>query len=131
MGSDVNTVKYSAKVERPDVSSRNSFPSGHTANSFMNASFLHKEYGGRSPLYSVGAYTAATATAVGRQMNNRHWISDVFAGCNREITLHRNWQLRVHQKRQQEYTVLQSYTSGSNLQILFSYFPFCKIFLQD
>ena len=28
--------------------------------------------------------------------------------CNREITLHKNWQLRVHRKRQQEYTVLQS-----------------------
>jgi membrane-associated phospholipid phosphatase len=81
MASVVNTVKYTAKVERPDGSTRNSFPSGHTANSFMNATFLHKEYGQfRSPLYSVGAYTAATATAVGRELNNRHWISDVLAG---------------------------------------------------
>ena len=81
MGSIVNTVKYTAKVERPDGSSNNSFPSGHTANSFMNASFLHKEYGQyRSPLYSIGAYAASTATAIGRQMNNRHWISDVLAG---------------------------------------------------
>lgn len=81
MGTVVNTIKYTAKVERPDGSSRNSFPSGHTANSFMNATFLHKEYGQfRSPLYSIGAYTAATATAVGREMNNRHWISDVLAG---------------------------------------------------
>ncbi|MFC3562724.1 phosphatase PAP2 family protein [Pedobacter jamesrossensis] len=81
MGTVVNTVKYMAKVERPDGSSRNSFPSGHTANSFMNATFLHKEYGQfRSPLYSIGAYTAATATAVGRELNNRHWISDVLAG---------------------------------------------------
>ncbi len=47
----------------------------------MNASFLHKEYGQyRNPLYSVGAYAASTATAIGRQMNNRHWISDVLAG---------------------------------------------------
>lgn len=81
MASVVNTVKYTAKVERPDGSSNNSYPSGHTANSFMNATFLHKEYGQyRSPLYSVGAYTAATATAVGRELNNRHWISDVLAG---------------------------------------------------
>ncbi|RDC56863.1 phosphatase PAP2 family protein [Pedobacter chinensis] len=81
MASVVNTVKYSAKVERPDGSTRNSFPSGHTANSFMNATLLHKEYGQyRSPLYSIGAYTAATATAVGRELNNRHWISDVLAG---------------------------------------------------
>lgn len=81
MGSVVNAIKYTAKVQRPDGSSKNSFPSGHTANSFMNATFLHKEYGQyRSPLYSVGAYTAATATAVGRELNNRHWISDVLAG---------------------------------------------------
>lgn len=81
MGTVVNTIKYSAKVERPDGSSRNSFPSGHTANAFMNATLLHKEYGQyRHPLYSVGAYTVATATAFGRQLNNRHWISDVLAG---------------------------------------------------
>jgi membrane-associated phospholipid phosphatase len=81
MGTIVNTVKYTAKVERPDGSTRNSFPSGHTANSFMNATFVHKEYGQyRHPLYSVAAYTAATATAIGRQLNNRHWISDVLAG---------------------------------------------------
>lgn len=81
MGITVNTIKYTAKVERPDGSSRNSFPSGHTANSFMNATFLHKEYGQyRHPLYSVGAYALSTTTAVGRQLNNRHWISDVLAG---------------------------------------------------
>ena len=77
----VNTVKYTTRVERPDGSSRNSFPSGHTANAFMNATFLHKEYGQyRHPLYSVGAYTVATVTALGRQLNDRHWISDVLAG---------------------------------------------------
>jgi membrane-associated phospholipid phosphatase len=81
MGVVVNSIKYTSKVERPDGSSRNSFPSGHTANSFMNASVLHKEYGQyRNPLYSVAAYTASTATAIGRQLNNRHWISDVLAG---------------------------------------------------
>lgn len=77
----VNTLKNTANVERPDASSFNSFPSGHTANSFMNAAFLDKEYGqNQHPLYGIGAYAMASATAVGRQMNNRHWISDVFAG---------------------------------------------------
>lgn len=81
MGITVNSIKYTAKVERPDGSSRNSFPSGHTANSFMNATFLHKEYGQyRHPLYSVGGFALASTTAVGRQLNNRHWISDVLAG---------------------------------------------------
>lgn len=81
MAAMVNGIKYTAKVERPDGSTRNSFPSGHTANSFMNATFLQKEYGEyRHPLYGVGAYTLATATALGRQLNNRHWVSDVLAG---------------------------------------------------
>ena len=77
----VKSIKGTANVERPDGSSFNSFPSGHTANSFMNAAFLDKEYGQyRHPLYGIGAYAMASATAVGRQMNNRHWVSDVFAG---------------------------------------------------
>ena len=76
----VNSIKYTAKVERPDGSANNSFPSGHTANAFNNASFLHKEYGVVNPLYSIGAYSAATFTGIGRNLNNRHWISDVLAG---------------------------------------------------
>ena len=77
----VNGIKYTAKVPRPDGSSRNSFPSGHTAVAFMGATILHKEYGlTRSPWYSVGGYAVATATAVSRMLNNRHWMSDVLAG---------------------------------------------------
>lgn len=80
MGVLVNSIKYTAKVERPDGSSNNSFPSGHTANSFTNATFLHKEYGHKSPMYSIAGYSMSTFTAVGRGLNNRHWISDVLAG---------------------------------------------------
>lgn len=80
MGVIVNSLKYTTKVERPDGSSKNSFPSGHTAMAFTNASFLHKEYGLVNPAYSIGGYSAATLTGLGRNLNNRHWISDVFAG---------------------------------------------------
>lgn len=81
MGLLVNGIKHGAGVQRPDGSSRNSFPSGHTAMAFTNATVLHKEYGTyRHPLYSVGGYTAATVTALGRGLNNRHWITDVLAG---------------------------------------------------
>lgn len=81
MAGMVNGIKYSVKKMRPDGSSRNSFPSGHTATVFMTATMLHKEYGlTRSPLYSIGGYAVATATAVSRQMNNRHWLSDVLVG---------------------------------------------------
>lgn len=76
----VNSIKYTAKVERPDGSSNNSFPSGHTANSFMNATFLHKEYGLVNPAYSIAGYSMSTFTGLGRNLNNRHWISDVLAG---------------------------------------------------
>lgn len=76
----VNSIKYTAKVERPDNSSNNSFPSGHTSNAFMNAAFLDKEYGFINPAYSIAGYSMSTFTAVGRELNNRHWVSDVLAG---------------------------------------------------
>lgn len=80
MGGLVNSIKYSAKVMRPDGSTRNSFPSGHTATAFMNATFLHKEYGHVNPLYSVLGYSMSTYTGVSRSLNNRHWLSDILAG---------------------------------------------------
>lgn len=76
----VNSIKYTAKVERPDGSSKNSFPSGHTAMAFANAAFLDKEYGLINPLYSIGGYGAATMTGLGRSLNNRHWVPDILAG---------------------------------------------------
>lgn len=80
MGIIVNSIKYTAGVERPDGSANNSFPSGHTSNAFTNATFLHKEYGHLSPGYSIAGYTMGTFTAIGRGLNNRHWVSDVLAG---------------------------------------------------
>ena len=77
----VNSIKYSAKEMRPDGSTANSWPSGHTATAFVGASLLHKEYGlTRSPWWSVAGYGVATATGVMRVLNNRHWISDVMSG---------------------------------------------------
>ena len=73
-------IKYAAKRERPDNSSRNSFPSGHTGTAFMTATMLHKEYGWRNPWWSIGGYTLAAFTGVSRILNNRHWMSDVAAG---------------------------------------------------
>ena len=81
MGATINTVKHTANVTRPDGSNNHSFPSGHTAMAFMAATMLHKEYGTtRSPWYSIGGYTVATATAVSRMLNNKHWLSDVMVG---------------------------------------------------
>ena len=81
MAAFVNGIKYTASEMRPDGSTRNSWPSGHTATAFVGATILHKEYGlTRSPWYSIGGYTVATATGVMRVLNNRHWISDVLSG---------------------------------------------------
>ena len=81
MAGFVNGIKYTAKEMRPDGSTANSWPSGHTATSFVGATILHKEYGlTRSPWWSVAGYGVATATGVMRVLNNRHWISDVMSG---------------------------------------------------
>ena len=81
MAGFVNGIKYTAKEMRPDGSTANSWPSGHTATAFVGATILHKEYGlTRSPWYSVAGYTVATATGIMRVLNNRHWVSDVFSG---------------------------------------------------
>lgn len=81
MAGFVNGIKYTASEMRPDGSTANSWPSGHTATSFVGATILHKEYGlTRSPWFSVAGYGMATATGVMRILNNRHWISDVLSG---------------------------------------------------
>ena len=81
MAAFVNGIKYTAKEMRPDGSTANSWPSGHTATAFVGATILHKEYGlTRSPWWSVAGYGVATATGVMRVLNNRHWISDVLSG---------------------------------------------------
>ena len=54
MAGFVNGIKYTAKEMRPDGSTANSWPSGHTATSFVGATILHKEYGLTvSPWYSI------------------------------------------------------------------------------
>lgn len=80
MAATVYGIKYTVSRPRPDESRNNSFPSGHTATAFMTATLLHKEYGWRSPWFSIGGYTVAAVTGVSRLLNNKHWMSDVMAG---------------------------------------------------
>ena len=80
MGVTVSTLKSTSKVMRPDGSSRNSFPSGHTATAFMGAEFLYQEYKDQSVWYGVAGYTLAAATGFYRMYNDRHWLTDVAAG---------------------------------------------------
>lgn len=72
-----NGVKYTVAEKRPDSSTRNSFPSGHTATSFTGAELVRLEYGNA---YGAAAYAVATTVGVMRILNDRHWTHDVLAG---------------------------------------------------
>jgi membrane-associated phospholipid phosphatase len=76
----VHSLKNILDVERPDGSTNNSFPSGHTALSFVGAHLLFKEYKDVSPWIGIAGYATATATGAMRILNRRHWLSDVLAG---------------------------------------------------
>jgi hypothetical protein len=80
MGVTVNALKLSIKEQRPDKTSNNSFPSGHTATAFMGAELLRHEYRNVSPWIGVAGYTVAAGTGFFRLYNNRHWLTDVIAG---------------------------------------------------
>lgn len=80
MSATVFGLKKVTHVERPDNTSFNSFPSGHTANSFMGAELLYQEYKDKSIWYGISGYAVATGTGLFRIYNNRHWLTDVVAG---------------------------------------------------
>jgi len=80
MGLTVESLKKITHVERPDGSSFNSFPSGHTATAFMGAELMYQEYKEVSPWYGIAGYTIAAGTGAFRMYNNRHWLTDVVAG---------------------------------------------------
>ncbi|MBS7231505.1 phosphatase PAP2 family protein [Flavobacterium psychroterrae] len=80
MTASVFTLKSITNVERPDGTSNNSFPSGHTAVAFAGAEFLYQEYKDQSVWYGVAGYAVATGTGIFRMYNNRHWLTDVAAG---------------------------------------------------
>ncbi len=80
MGIMVNALKYTVREMRPDGSSRNSWPSGHTATAFMGAELLRAEFWETSPWIGVGGYLVASTVGFMRVWNNRHWMTDVLAG---------------------------------------------------
>jgi len=71
------TLKYTTRRERPDHSGRNSFPSGHAADTFAFATALERHLGWR---YFIPAYTFASYVAISRLPENRHWLSDTVFG---------------------------------------------------
>jgi membrane-associated phospholipid phosphatase len=73
-------LKHTVDELRPDGSNSLSFPSGHTAQAFMSATLMHKEFRDKSIWYSVAGYSTATAVGLLRILNNRHWTNDVLFG---------------------------------------------------
>lgn len=80
MGTVVTVMKNSFKEERPDGSNNLSYPSGHTATAFTNASLLFYEYKDANLWYASSGFLFATATGVLRIANNKHYASDVLTG---------------------------------------------------
>ena len=71
------TIKYTTRRERPDGSSKNSFPSGHAADTFAFATALERHLNWK---YSVPAYIFSGYVAISRLPANRHWLSDAVFG---------------------------------------------------
>lgn len=80
MGGIVQSMKFSFKELRPDGTDELSFPSGHTATAFTNASVLFYEYKDANIWYASSGYLFAAATGFLRIANNKHFTSDVLAG---------------------------------------------------
>jgi PAP2 superfamily protein len=70
-------LKYTTRRERPDGSGRNSFPSGHAADTFAFATALERHLGWKG---AVPAYIFSSYVAISRLPANRHWFSDAVFG---------------------------------------------------
>jgi membrane-associated phospholipid phosphatase len=115
----IRGLKLTTHVTRPDGSNDHSFPSGHTAQAFMAATFMHKELGRKSIWFSIGAYSMASSVGVMRVLQNRHWISDVLAGAGLGI-LSTNIVYATHRYRwgkRPNLTVLPTYSDGPGIYV--------------
>jgi membrane-associated phospholipid phosphatase len=71
------SLKYTVRRERPDESSRDSFPSGHAAQTFASATVLARRFGARA---AWPAYGAAAFVSLSRVNQQRHFLSDMVFG---------------------------------------------------
>lgn len=70
-------LKKAVQRERPDGSDSLSFPSGHSSTAFTLATVANSHYGWK---VGVPAYVAASAIALSRISNDKHYLTDVVAG---------------------------------------------------
>jgi hypothetical protein len=73
----VQPIKFAAHRQRPDLSDRRSFPSGHAAVTFAGATVIERHLGWRKSIlgYGIASYVAAS-----RLHDNVHYLSDVVFG---------------------------------------------------
>ncbi len=76
----VYPIKNVSHELRPNGNDYQSFPSGHTAEAFLSATFLFEEYKNVSVWYGIGGYLVAGTVGYLRIYNNAHWMHDVIAG---------------------------------------------------
>lgn len=126
MVATVYPLKYMVADKRPDSDSKTSWPSGHTTQAFVAATFLHHEYKHISPWISVAAFTCAGSVAAMRVLNDRHWSADVMAGAGIGILV-THVAYMTHQYKWHNFKFLQDremsflpYYSGNSKGIFFS-----------
>jgi hypothetical protein len=73
----VEPLKFATQRQRPDLSDKHAFPSGHAAITFASATVIERHLGWRK---SILGYTIASYVAVSRLHDNRHYLSDVIFG---------------------------------------------------
>jgi len=73
----VQPLKFITQRQRPDLSDRHSFPSGHSAVTFASATVIERHLGWKK---SVLGYVIASYVAASRLHYNRHYLSDVTFG---------------------------------------------------
>lgn len=73
-------LKGVTQVPRPDGTTNNAFPSGHTTQAFAAATLFSDHFARHKWWLSALSYGTASSVGVLRILNNRHWISDVIAG---------------------------------------------------
>lgn len=83
----IQSLKIVTRRMRPDRTTRNSFPSGHTSVAFSTAEITRQLYGN---WWGSAAYGLATITAIQRVQSNRHWLGDVASGAVLSVTIARS-----------------------------------------
>jgi membrane-associated phospholipid phosphatase len=112
-----NLLKWSVGRERPNKQSTTSFPSGHTSGSFVVAATMDELYGFR---VGLPAYVIAGLVGIERIHDNKHWLTDVFAGAALGTVIGRGFGIVYHNKLTRSPLVLTPIISNRNIYVSIS-----------